>query len=253
MKILVTNDDGIQAPGLWALAEQLAAVGEVVVFAPAQEQSGVGTAISLRRSVGLSTVEPKLAGVPAFAVDGTPCDSVILALEVMKDIGLVVSGINTGANMGCDVLLSGTVGAALQGYIHGIPSVAVSVQARQDFHFEVAARVARLLVQSIARDGAMPILLNVNVPNLPHHEIKGIELTRVGKGGFSTAVTMGRDGSWDKYKISIGKPWWSGDVGTDIHAVENARISITPLQGELGTAERIPFPEDLPHALFREL
>jgi 5'-nucleotidase len=253
MKILVTNDDGIQAPGLWALAEQLAAVGEVVVFAPAQEQSGVGTAISLHRSVGLSKVDSKLLGVPAFAVDGTPGDSVILALEVMKDIGLVVSGINTGANMGCDVLLSGTVGAALQGYIHGIPSVAVSIQARQDFHFEVAARVASLLARKVFGNGTGPILLNVNVPNVPQHEIKGIELTRVGKGGFSTAITMGRDGSWDKYKISIGKPWWSGDVGTDIHAVENARISITPLQGELSTAERSPFSQDMPDMLFREL
>jgi 5'-nucleotidase len=253
MKILVTNDDGIEAPGLWALAEQLAAVGEVVVFAPAQEQSGVGTAISLHRSVGLSKVESKLLGVPAFAVDGTPGDSVILGLEIVKDIGLVVSGINCGANMGCDVLLSGTVGAALQGYIHGKPSVAVSVQGRQDSRFEVAARVAGLLARRISGDGAAPILLNVNVPNLPQHEIKGIDLTRVGRGGFSTAITMGRDGGWDKYKISIGKPWWSADVGTDIHAVENARISITPLQGELSTAERIPFPEDLPHTLFREL
>ena len=253
MRILVTNDDGIQAPGLWALAEQLALVGEIVVFAPAQEQSGVGTAISLHRSVGLAKAETRIAGVQAFAVDGTPGDSVILGLEVMKDIGLVVSGINTGANMGCDVLLSGTVGAALQGYIHGIPSIAVSIQARQDFHFEVAARVAGLLARRVFGDGTGPILLNVNVPNVPQHEIKGIELTRVGKGGFSTAITMGRDGGWDKYKISIGKPWWSGDVGTDIHAVDNGRISITPLQGELSTAERIPFPEDLPQTLFREL
>jgi 5'-nucleotidase len=253
MKILVTNDDGIQAPGLWVLAEQLALVGEIVVFAPAQEQSGVGTAISLHRSVGLAKAETRIPGVQAFAVDGTPGDSVILGLEVMKDIGLVVSGINTGANMGCDVLLSGTVGAALQGYIHGVPSMAVSIQARQDFHFEVAARVAGLLARRVYGDGTGPILLNVNVPNLPQHEIKGIELTRVGKGGFSTAITMGRDGSWDKYKISVGKPWWSGDVGTDIHAVDNGRISITPLQGELCTAERIPFPEDMPEALFREL
>ncbi len=253
MKILVTNDDGIQAPGLWALAEQLAAVGDIAVFAPAREQSGVGTAISLHRSVGLSQVEPGLPGVPAFAVDGTPGDCVILGLEVMKDVGLVVSGINTGANMGCDVLLSGTVGAALQGYIHGIPSLAVSIQARQDFHFDVAARVAGLLARKVYGNGTGAILLNVNVPNLPRHEIKGIELTRVGKGGFSTAITMGREGDWDTYRISIGKPWWSGDAGTDIHAVENARISITPLQGELSTAERIPFPEDLPHTLFQEL
>jgi 5'-nucleotidase len=253
MKILVTNDDGIQAPGLWALAEQLALVGEIVVFAPAQEQSGVGTAISLHRSVGLAEAETRIPGVQAFAVDGTPGDSVILGLEVIKDIGLVVSGINTGANMGCDVLLSGTVGAALQGYIHGIPSMAVSIQARQDFHFEVAARVAGLLARRVFGDGTGPILLNVNVPNVPQNEIKGIELTRVGKGGFSTAITMGRDGSWNRYMISVGKPWWSGDVGTDIYAVDNGRISITPLQGELSTAERIPFPEDMPQTLFREM
>jgi 5'-nucleotidase len=253
MKILVTNDDGIQAPGLWALAEQLAKVGEIVLFAPAQEQSGVGTAISLHRSVGLSQAESRIPGVSAFAVDGTPGDSVILGLEVVKDVGLVVSGINTGANMGCDVLLSGTVGAALQGYIHGIPSMAVSIQARQDFHFEVAARVAGLLARRIFGNGTGPVLINVNVPNLPTHEIKGVDLTRVGKGGFSTAITMGRDGSWDKYKISIGKPWWAADVGTDIHALDNGRISITPLQGELSTAERSPFSKDMPDMLFREL
>lgn len=253
MKILVTNDDGILAPGLWALAGRLAEVGEIVVFAPASEQSGVGTAISLHRSVGLAKADSQLPGVEAFAVDGTPGDSVILALEMMKDIGLVVSGINSGANMGCDVLLSGTVGAALQGYIHGVPSMAVSVQARQDIRFEVAAKVAGLLARRILGNGTGPVLINVNVPNLPVHEIKGVDLTRVGKGGFSTAITMGRDGSWDKYKISIGKPWWAADVGTDIHAVENARISITPLQGELSTAERIPFSQDMPGMLFREL
>lgn len=253
MRILVTNDDGIEAPGLWALAEQLTSVGEIAVFAPAREQSGVGTAISLHRSVGLSRVAPRLPGVPAHAVDGTPGDSVILGLEVMKDVGLVVSGINAGANMGCDVLLSGTVGAALQGYIHGIPSLAVSVQARDGCRFDTAARVAGLLARRVLGDGTGPILLNVNVPNLPRDQIKGVELTRVGKGGFSTAITMGRDGGWDQYKIAIGKPWWAGDAGTDIHAVENSRVSITPLEGQLSTAERVPFPEDLPAALFMEL
>lgn len=253
MKILVTNDDGIEAPGLWALARQLSSIGDIAVFAPAREQSGVGTAISLHRSVGLSQVDPAIPGVPAYAVDGTPGDCVILGLAVINDVGLVVSGINTGANMGCDVLLSGTVGAALQGYIHGIPSVAVSIQARQDFHFEVAARVAGLLARRVYGDGTGPILLNVNVPNLSQSDIKGIEFTRVGRGGFSTAITMGRDGSWDKYKISIGKPFWSADLGTDIHAVENGRISITPLQGELSTAEKNPFPADLPQTLFGEL
>ena len=253
MKILVTNDDGIHAPGLWALAERLTRVGEVVVFAPDREQSGTGTSISLHRSVKLTEVDSLVPSVRAYSVGGTPGDSVILALRIMEDIAIVFSGINRGSNMGYDVLLSGTVGAALQGYLHGVPSVALSVQAGEETNFEIAARLAPLLVGKVSCKGSGALLLNVNLPNLPLERIGGVEITRVGRGGYSTAITMGPDGSKDNYRITIGQPWWNAEEGTDIHAVDRGMISITPLQGELRTAQEASLPEDLPSLLFREL
>jgi 5'-nucleotidase len=253
MKILVTNDDGIDAPGLWALASELAGVGEVVVFAPTCEQSGIGTGITLHRSVGLRAVDPAVPGVTAYAVDGTPGDSVLLGLEVVKDAVLVFSGINRGANMGHDVLLSGTVGAALQGYLHGLPSVAVSVAAGREARYEVAARLASVLARKISGNGSEHILLNVNLPNLPLEEIAGIELTRVGRGGYSSALMMGPDGSPDKYRISIGQLVWNPETGTDLHAVDSGKISITPLRGELGAAEKLPMPLELLSLLLEEM
>lgn len=256
MKILVTNDDGIHAPGLWALADQLTKAGEVLVCAPDREQSGTGTAISLHRSVKMTEVDSLLPSVRAFAVEGTPGDSVILALRMMENVAMVFSGINRGANMGHDVLLSGTVGAALQGYLHGVPSVAMSVQAGQageEVDFEVAARLAPLLAVRVSSNGARPLLLNVNLPNLPLDKIGGVDITRVGKGGYSTGITMGRDGDQGTYRITIGQPWWGSEEGTDIHSLERRRISITPLQGELSTAGEVPFPEDLASMIFREL
>lgn len=256
MKILVTNDDGIQAPGLWALAGQLTGVGEVVVCAPDREQSGTGTAISLHRSVKLIEVNSLLPSVKAYAVEGTPGDSVILALKMLENVSMVFSGINRGANMGHDVLLSGTVGAALQGYLHGVPSVAVSVragEAGEETNFEVAARLASLLASTVSSNGSSALLLNVNLPNLPLERIAGIDVTKVGKGGYSTAITMGRGGTRDDYRITIGQPSWIAEKGTDIYSVDRCRISITPLRGELSTAGEILLPEDLSSTLFRDL
>lgn len=254
MKILVTNDDGIDAPGLWALASDLASVGEVVVFAPTSEQSGIGTGITLHRSVGIRAVDPPIPGVTAYAVDGTPGDSVLLGLEVVKDVSMVFSGINRGANMGHDVLLSGTVGAALQGYLHRRPSVAVSVVvAGREARYEVAARLAGLLAQKIAGNGSEHVLLNVNLPNLPLEEITGIELTRVGRGGYSGALVMGPDGSPDKYRVTIGQLVWEAEAGTDLHAVDSGKISVTPLRGELGAAEKLPLPRELLSLLLEEM
>ena len=127
MKILVTNDDGIYRRGLWALAAELQRVAEVVVVAPDREQSAVGAAITLHQPLHYTEVEPMVAGIKAYSVAGTPSDSVILALGMLEDVGMVFSGINEGANLGNDVLLSGTVGAALQGYFHGLPSIALSM------------------------------------------------------------------------------------------------------------------------------
>ncbi len=253
MKILVTNDDGIYAPGLWALAAELKKVSQVMVFAPNREQSGIGTAITLRQPVRLTEVESSIPGIRAYGIEGTPADSVILALETVEDIAMVFSGINKGVNMGDDVLLSGTVGAALQGYLHNLPSIALSVPAAEEMHFEVAAKLAGLLARKIAAGNSKSMLLNINLPNLPLNEIRGIEVTRVGRGGYSNAIKLGHDGKGNNYRIVLRQPQWNAGQGTDIWAVEGGKISITPLQGELRTAQGIPLDEDLPSLLLREL
>ena len=253
MKILVTNDDGIYAPGLWALAAELKKVSQVMVFAPNREQSGIGTAITLRQPVRLTEVESSIPGIRAYGIEGTPADSVILALETVEDIAMVFSGINKGVNMGDDVLLSGTVGAALQGYLHNLPSIALSVPAAEEMHFEVAAKLAGLLARKIAAENSKSMLLNINLPNLPLDEIRGIEVTRVGRGGYSNAIKLGHDEKGNNYRIVLRQPQWNAGQGTDIWAVEGGKISITPLQGELRTAQGIPLDEDLPSLLLREL
>ena len=243
MKILVTNDDGINAPGLWALATELGKVGEVVVFAPDGERSGIGTAITLHSPVCLAEFEPLAPLVKAaYAVGGTPADSVILALAVVTDVDVVVSGINRGANMGSDVLLSGTVGAALQGLFHGLPSIAISVDYADEMQFEAAARMAGLLVRKLDEHKPSGVLLNVNLPNLPAGRIGGVEVTRIGAGGYSNAIKMEHDGSTNNYRIAIGQPHWSAEAGTDMHAVRQGKVSITPLEGTLTSASGgIPF------------
>jgi 5'-nucleotidase len=249
MKILVANDDGIEAAGLWALVGELTGAGEVIVFAPNREQSGIGTAITLRHPVRFDEVQPEVAGVRAYQVNGTPADSVILGLEVTKGVDMVFSGINRGSNLGNDVLLSGTVGAALQGYLKGLPSVAMSVEFGDPMHFEVAARLAGLLARRV-RDN---ILLNVNLPNVASTSIEGLEITKVGRGGYSTAFRMGQDGSAGDYRIAVGQPDWTGGEGTDIQAVNQGKISITALEGTLSSAGRVPSLDGSLSLLLNEL
>jgi len=254
MKILVTNDDGIKAPGLWALVAELTKVGEVTLFAPDREQSGIGTAISLHRPVRIAEIVSPVAGVKAYSVEGTPADSVILGLETVQNVSIVVSGINRGANMGDDVLLSGTVGGALQGYLHGLPSIALSVVYAGEARFEVAARLGRLLVSRIAASGLIDgVLLNVNLPNLPLDKIRGVEISRVGRGGYSSAIKMALDGERDSYRIAIGQPRWDLEEGTDVCVVERGKISITPLRGTLSAAERLPFLDGSLSSLLDEM
>ena len=152
LRILVTNDDGISAPGLWRLAETLSELGQVVVVAPDRDQSGIGTARTLREVVRVDEVASRIEGVPAYAVQGTPADGVILATEALstEPFDLVVSGINAGANLGLDVFVSGTVGAALQGYFRGMPSIAVSVASLTDVLYDVAADVTLWLAEAMA-------------------------------------------------------------------------------------------------------
>jgi len=170
MKILVTNDDGIFAEGLWILVKELRSIARVVVVAPDREQSAIGTAVTLRQPLRVQKVRSMVPEIETYSVEGTPADSVILALgKLVKDkIDLVVSGINHGANLGDDVLISGTVGAALQGYLRGLPALAISVTLGDNLHLDNAAKLATVLAKKI-ESNALPtsILLNVNLPNLP--------------------------------------------------------------------------------------
>lgn len=237
MKILITNDDGIYRKGLWALAAELQNVAEVVVVAPDREQSAVSAAISLRHPLHYTEVNPMVDGIKAYSVSGTPSDSVILALEIMKDIGMVFSGVNEGANLGNDVLLSGTVGAALQGYFHGLPSVALSMEEGDEMHFEVAARLASSLANHLTNGSeAKEMLLNINLPNLPLEEIKGIDVTCLASTDYNDLVAEENSGKRKYYRIVRKKPLWNGGEGTDAWALDQNKISITPLQGVMGVA-----------------
>ena len=236
MKILATNDDGIHSPGLWAVVEALQDMAEVVVVAPDREQSGVGTAISLNQPIRAAEVVPKIDGVKAYAVEGTPADCTILALESLIEgpVDLVVSGINPGANMGNDVFISGTMGAALQGFFRGIPSIAVSVASLKDVHFAPAARTVQFLAQGVA-DGRLvpPLLLNVNLPNIPLEKIKGVSMTHLGRRTYMDVIKEGDDGRRKYYWITREKPGWVMEKGLDVWVIRRRRISITPLHTDL--------------------
>ncbi|MBI2866390.1 MAG: 5'/3'-nucleotidase SurE [Chloroflexi bacterium] len=248
MKVLVTNDDGVYAAGLWALVRALAPLGQVVVCAPDREQSAVGTSLTLHVPVRARQVAPLVEGVPTWAVEGTPGDSVVLAVDSLldHDIDLVVSGINDGSNLGHDALISGTVGAALQGYFHGLPALAISVAAIKEVRYEVAARVAAHVARLIGK-GQVPreTLLNVNVPNLPPDQVQGIEITRLGRRSYRETVEEGHDARRAYYWITRREPASEMEPGTDIHAVRHNYISITPLHTDWTCSGQQPLLESL--------
>ncbi|MCS7207520.1 MAG: 5'/3'-nucleotidase SurE [Dehalococcoidia bacterium] len=252
MHILLTNDDGIHAPGLWEAAKALRPLGRVIVCAPDREQSGVGGSMTLQLPVRLTTFPSLVEGVEAYTVEGTPADAVVVAMEVVleRPPDLVVSGINQGANLGEDVLLSGTVGGALQGWFRGIPSIAVSLCTLTNFIFGPSALVVRLLAQQAA-EGALPrpILLNVNLPNLPLEKLEGVEITRLGRRSYAEVVRQGDDGRRKWYWIARSRPVWEVVEGTDVWAVRHHRVSITPLTTDLTHYSLLPSLAGLAKAL----
>jgi 5'-nucleotidase len=228
MKILVSNDDGYLAPGIVALVEALKPIAEIIVVAPDSNRSGSSNSLTLDRPLSVSRAENGF-----YFVNGTPSDCVHVALTggLAFKPNLVVSGINQGQNMGDDTLYSGTVAAATEGFLFGIPAIAFSQVDKGWEHIDAAARIAREFVE---RDFGMlqkPYLLNVNIPNLPYEQIKGITATRLGKRHESEAVIKtqdphGRDIFW------IGPAGKAKDAGegTDFHAVAQGFVSVTPLQ-----------------------
>lgn len=239
MRILLSNDDGYFAPGLAALADALAALGEIIVVAPEQNRSGASNSLTLDRPLML-----KQAANGFYFVNGTPTDCVHLAVTGMLDTlpDIIVSGINSGANMGDDTIYSGTVAAATEGYLLGIPSIAISMTSFDGINFATAGRVARELVERFVRnplDG--PMLLNVNVPDIPYDELRGTEVTRLGRRHKAEPVVrMTSPRRETVYWIGAAGAAADAGPGTDFHAVEQNRVSITPLQIDLTHVSQLP-------------
>ena len=232
MKILVTNDDGILAEGLWTLVKELQNIAQVVVVAPDREQSAIGTAVTLSQPLRAQRVRPMVPEVEAYAVQGTPADSVILALEKLfkNEIALVISGINQGLNLGNDVLISGTVGAALQGYLRGLPALAISMAPTDNLYLDGAAKIASMLAEKIGSSASCSnIFLNVNLPDLPLAEIKGATVTHLASESHIDTVEEGHDGKREYYWLVRQRINKTRDALTDIGAIEQGNISITPL------------------------
>ncbi|MBT9159898.1 MAG: 5'/3'-nucleotidase SurE [Dehalococcoidia bacterium] len=257
MKILVSNDDGIYARGLWALVKELKEVGEVIVVAPDRQQSAVGTSVTLHYPLRVKKVKPRLSGVETYSVEGTPADSVILGLRMLAkdDVDLVISGINEGLNLGNDVFISGTVGAALQGYFYEIPAIAISTALVGDkVRFDTAARIGALLAKKVQQNDVLPgTLLNVNLPYLPLRKIQGIQATRLGRRSYRDEIKKGNDGRRDYYWIVRSEPERGEQKGTDIWAIRKNKISITLLQGNLANSSRRRCLAALCSSLFQEL
>jgi len=232
LRLLLSNDDGCSAPGLAALAEVLGAVGEVTVVAPDRNRSGASNSLTLERPLRVSEQGPR-----RYCVDGTPTDCVHLAITGLleEEPDLVVSGINDGANLGDDVLYSGTVAAAVEGRFLGLPAIAVSLVGHAGRHFDTAAQVARRLVLGLRRN-PLPAdtILNVNVPDLPLAEIRGFQATRLGHRHKAEPVIRDRDPRGRTiYWVGPAGPAQDAGPGTDFHAVEHGYVSVTPIQVDL--------------------
>ncbi|MEK6710296.1 MAG: 5'/3'-nucleotidase SurE [Nitrospinota bacterium] len=234
-RILLSNDDGITAPGLRALYESVRALGEVVVVAPDRERSAAGHSLSLHRPLRIDRMEEGW-----YAVDGTPTDCVNLALNgLLKDRrpDLVLSGINRGGNMGDDITYSGTVAAAMEAALLGLPAAAVSLvyEGDQPLRYGLAAGFALKLAREILRRGLRAgVLLNANVPNLPESECRGVRVTRQGKRIYGDAVVEKIDPRGREYYWIGGNGLsWVPEPDTDFDAVANGAISITPIQLDL--------------------
>jgi 5'-nucleotidase len=237
MRILLSNDDGYFAPGLEALAAALRPHAEITVVAPERDRSGASNSLTLDRPLMV-----REAANGFRFVNGTPTDCVHLAVTGLLDAlpDMVISGINLGANMGDDTIYSGTVAAATEGFLLGIPSIAISLASKEARHFETAAGIAVDLVRRHAGAPAGAWLLNVNVPDIPAARVRGIEVTRLGRRHKAEdTIKMKNPRGETVYWVGAAGPAADAGAGTDFHAVQHDRVSITPLQIDLTHRDRM--------------
>ena len=235
-KILISNDDGIDAPGIYALVNEIKKIGEVLVFAPDKQQSAVGHAITMNYPLR-ATKSYKNGKLFGYGIDGTPADAVKLAVNSLlkEKPDLLISGINHGANTAISIIYSGTVSAATEGTVLGIPSFAISLTTYAKPDFRYAAKLARKLAMTVLKKGLPDgVLLNVNVPAVPEKEIRGIKVTRQSKARWDDWFEARKDPSNKEYfwltgRLVVGEK----AEDTDQVAVENKYVSITPIHYDL--------------------
>ncbi len=233
INILITNDDGVYSYGLKALAREMRKIGNVFVVAPVSEKSATSHSLTLHRPLRVKRIGRR----QTYSVNGTPTDCVNLALNGLLKVRpqIVVSGINMGPNLADDITYSGTVAAAMEATLQGVPAIAVSVAGKNRFYFKSAQGIASKLVKKIMKD-PLPqnVLLNINVPNTAEEKIKGYRFTRQGKRQYGDSIIEKVDPRGEKYY------WIGGDIlgdkpieNSDILAVQQGYISITPIQLDL--------------------
>ncbi len=267
MKILVINDDGIESAGLWAAVRAVRPVGEVFVVAPRHQQSGVGASLTLHSPVKVTPWTPApefqdtptpalsqgekengLRPVTAFTADGTPGDCCILALETLTTgVDLVVSGINSGSNCGWDVMVSGTVGGAVQGFNRGRNTIAVSVGSVTAPRYDVAGPLLEGLARRLSQREGEPLFLNLNIPNVAPELVKGIRATKLGGLSYRESVRLETtDGDVKGYRIARNRPGNQAQTAdSDIQALKDNYVSVTPLKLGMGDDSGIPEVEGL--------
>lgn len=232
MRILLSNDDGYFAPGLACLAEVLSEIAEIIVVAPERDRSGSSNSLTLDRPLSLHKSHNGF-----YYVNGTPTDCVHLAVTGMLDVmpDMIVSGVNSGANMGDDTIYSGTVAAATEGFLLGIPSLAVSLVDASSGNYLTAARVAADMVMRCKNSVLQcPVLLNINVPNVEYQQLKGMEVTRLGRRHKAEPVIKSQSPRGETvYWVGAAGTAQDAGKGTDFYAVQHDRVSVTPLQIDL--------------------
>ena len=242
MNILLTNDDGINSPGLWAMAETLSDLGNVTVVVPDRDQSGKGASMTLLRPLTMEKVGTRGVDIrAAYSIEGSPADCVIMGTELICDdpVDLVVSGINPGANLGLDVFNSGTFGAALHGYFRGINSIAVSSKYDGDVIYGPASIVGAAVSNAVLQGNHdTNMLLNINLPPREFVDIKGVELTRLGPKAYLEGIEEFTNGRRTYYWVKHNRQTDEVvEIGTDVWAVDNDKVSISIINPYLASYE----------------